>query len=237
MGSRNPASVWDNPTPINTTPSDRDFHTPAPLRVSPSEVTGLRHMAEVSRMFVRGFSVMQIAEHTGLDHHEVQGHLLRAREVWRERAGQNVDAWIAEQLAKLDAVENEAWCGWERSQKPEVVTTEETAAGDPPKRHQGRKTTIRHGAAGYLDLILRCIEARNKLLKLTEPDVINVSQDTIVEVVVDSREQVSQIMRFGQFAKLPKVNQVIDQATAEASSLADSDDSSDDDAPDNLDSI
>jgi len=226
--SRIPTDIWDHPTPIETSPSERDLFTPAPLRVSPADVTSLRHMAEVSRMFVRGFSVMQIADHTGIAHQEVQAYILRAREVWRERASQNIDAWMAEQLAKLDAVENEAWCGWERSQKPEVTTTSESTNDTPPKRHEGRKTTIRHGAAGYLDLILRCIEARSKLLKLTEPDVINVSQDTIVEVVVDSREQVQQIMQFGQFAKLPKVAKHLESPPAvidaDATPLVDQDD-------------
>jgi hypothetical protein len=163
----------------------------------------LARLPEVTRLYLHGWTVQQLATRFHCTEATIYNDLNTARELWRQRAVQDTSAWVAEQLARLDECERAAWEGWQRSlEKEETNLTENSSnpSGDSTRTRRTVKETT--GRPEYLKTILGCIAERSRLLKLTEPETIRVMQDTVVEVVVASREEVGAMLSYGDFQQL-----------------------------------
>ena len=128
------------------------------------------HLAIVQDMYLRGRLQSEIARETGRSPGQISKDLKQLRVRWAELAGRHV----SEELARVDAVEAEAWAAWERSKGPAQVRTSEKSArgqGEGATR-QARETTREAESAGdprYLDMVMKCVGERSKLLGHYKP--------------------------------------------------------------------
>lgn len=163
----------------------------------------LARLPEVTRLYLHGWTVQQLASRFKCTLATIYNDLNTARELWRQRAVQETAAWVAEQLARLDQCERAAWEGWSRSlEKEEIQQTENASTPSGESTRLRRTVKESTGRPEYLKTVLGCIAERSRLLKLTEPETIRVMQDTVVEVVVASREQVGSMLAYDDFQRL-----------------------------------
>ena len=82
---------------------------------------------------------------------------------------QSVNAWMEEQLAKIDRIECEAWDAWERSKLESVKTRQSKVEGDRKSTAATVDKEAQNGDPRYLSAVMSCIERRSKLLGLDAP--------------------------------------------------------------------
>jgi len=138
--------------------------------------------ARVAELYLSGKTQQQIAADVGVSQMTVSTDFAALRKAWLASSLRDFDAMKAEELARLALLEREAWEAWHRS-KDDAVTTHTVTALAPQeecvvKRHskEGKRPlipvavkeeTTASGQAGdprYLVSVLRCIEARLKML-------------------------------------------------------------------------
>ena len=134
----------------------------------------------ISDLYMRGWPQGRIAEYLSnrssdlapsIQYSEdmIKRDLKAVRDGWLESSLRNFDEMRAEQLAKLDAQEAEAWREWKRScedYKKKAVGT--SAQGKIDKTETGTQT----GDPRYLTAILSIVERRCRLLGLDLPQKV-----------------------------------------------------------------
>jgi len=164
------------------------------------EVRGELRRHEVGRLYVRGFTQAEIASQMGVTqpviHHELKALGLE----WVKSAAMDFQARQAEELARLDMVEAEAWKEWERSKARSACTTTNEfrskgkkdrgedggrkgkpnpKAEDPDElvlRNVATATTVKDqlGDPRYLAQVTECVRLRMKLLGFLDEKVVQV---------------------------------------------------------------
>lgn len=138
--------------------------------VDRSESQKAKHLAEIATRYLRGETQAAIASTLGINQSTVSRDLASLRQIWRDSAVRDFDELVAEQLAKIDALEAEYWQAWQRS-----VTVKETIRNESGENSKGpwnKSVTAREvllGDPSYLAGVERCIAARCKLLGLDKP--------------------------------------------------------------------
>lgn len=95
------------------------------------------------------------------------------RDGWLESSVRDFDAVKAEQLAKLDQLEIEAWEQWRRSCGDyNRRVTEEKNATMTPGTNTRKETGEQYGDPRYMNVILSIIERRCKMLGLDAPQKV-----------------------------------------------------------------
>jgi len=126
---------------------------------------------KVANLYLRGAWQPEIAGMVGVSQATVSRDLAVVRKQWLKDAKADYDAKVAEQLAKIDAVELEAWAEWQKSKRRErtkrAVKTRKT--GKPEIEETTTVETLLPEAR-YLEIIHKCIERRCKLLGLDAPE-------------------------------------------------------------------
>lgn len=134
---------------------------------------------EIARLYMEARSQAAIAEQMGLSINTVAKYLREIREEWKQEYKELWETKKAEQLAKIDRVEEEAWDAWFRS-CGEQITTKRTVREyrenvDSPRGghvmvpiEQNREQVVRqqNGDPRFLERIQWCIEMRVKILGL-----------------------------------------------------------------------
>ena len=148
----------------------------------------LARREEVAARYLRGEHQYTIARAVGVSQVQVSHDLKAMRDLWLASSLRDFDTLKSEQLAKIDAVELEAWAAWLRSQQPrEVSLTEQTEGGEvvgadgtsQPKRPTRKASMRREGQSGdprFLAVIQKCIDQRCVILGLEAPLRINIEQ-------------------------------------------------------------
>lgn len=123
--------------------------------------------------------MMTIATAIGVSVSTVHRDLTICRQNWRLAMVQAFDEIVAEQLAKIDAIEEEAWAAWRRSQNDRAETTvsleyEGGATPDSPDAQASgskavTKTRENVGEERFLARIAWCVEQRVKLAAVLNP--------------------------------------------------------------------
>jgi hypothetical protein len=85
---------------------------------------------------------------------------------WKASAIRDFDEAKGKELARLDALEAEAWQAWERSKQPHESTRTRRSTGRTPSDLAELKKEQRDGNPAYLMAILSCVDRRCKLLGL-----------------------------------------------------------------------
>jgi len=160
-----------------------------------------RDLVEIQRLYVAGATERQIAAQIAKErpytlsqaaiHHDIGTILDR----WRKTACEGIEAHKARELARLAEAERNAWHQFQRSQRDRVRRVKETTSGVDGTNT--KKSTMREEQCGdprYLDIVLRCIEKRCKILGVDAP--------TKIAPTDPSGENPYNAMRDGQLVEL-----------------------------------
>lgn len=132
-----------------------------------------RDLVDIASRYLAGHSQQEIADWLTANRpyriwrQGVTKDLEEIRVIWRNRAAQLIGERKAEELAKLDRLEREAWEGWERSRSDAVRKhAKRTGKGADATEEVGTSTEHRDGNPKFLELVLRCVEKRLEVLGL-----------------------------------------------------------------------
>lgn len=162
-----------------------------------NEMRRLKQRAAANRLRVCGLKQDDIAARLGVPQQTVSRWLAEERETELAKINIAKHIWKAEQAAKLEHVQNEAWRGWYRSLKDaiEVKESSDDRSGDS-------KTTSTKGQAGspsHLAQVIRASERLSALLGLDEPPqakdpAVNASDAVpVAEVIITDQEQAERL--------------------------------------------
>jgi len=171
--------------------------------------------------YLKGKPVSEIAKKFGLNPWSVYDDLKIMRRIWHKRNNVAADKLIAEEVARLSRVETEAWEQWERSKKAakeKTVTRKLDMSAEEPDPMAGadgfvteekQTTKGRLGDPRYLDIAMRAVDKRCRLLQIGEyapKDQPGVLVGQLVEVVVSTPEQVKAMMNYQEYQELTLPN-------------------------------
>jgi hypothetical protein len=127
---------------------------------TPADELMRQRRASVTRLYVRGHSLPEIAANLGLSDSAVAHELAEIRKEWVASSLRDRTEAKARELAKLDHVESEAWLAWERSQKKFTRVKKSTK----PDSHGETITETRSGEPKHMAAAQRAIEMRMVIL-------------------------------------------------------------------------
>jgi hypothetical protein len=136
----------------------------------------------VASQYIKGDSQWTIAQATGVTQQQICADLKVIREKWLHSMLRDFDALKSEELAKIDAIETEAWKAWQASLEPYIVRVREKVMGP-----QGtvakvvRRRERRIGDPRYLERIQKCVDQRCAILGLLAPVDVNQTLTVVVE--------------------------------------------------------
>jgi hypothetical protein len=143
----------------------------APLRPRRTLAQRLRDRLEAARLSLQGHSVPEIAARLGVSPRQVGYDLALARKAWRRDLALAREEQVAQELAKLNALEQEAWRAYT------ALVAQEKAPARPPERFRVVSLAERDALLKprpeswrFLHLVLQCSDRRAKLLGLDAPD-------------------------------------------------------------------
>ncbi|HYH64872.1 MAG TPA: hypothetical protein VD866_09285, partial [Urbifossiella sp.] len=151
-----------------------------PRRAATAETAAVARRAKVAALYLRGKSQVEIAKAVRASQPTVSRDLAALRAEWRSAAARDLGERVAEELARVDRLEAEAWEAWDRSRKAAEVTTTEKAGtrggkGATPAVRSKASTRIIHrdGEPRFLHVVEWCISRRCELLGLDAPAKLN----------------------------------------------------------------
>lgn len=131
--------------------------------------------ARSSELLVRGYSVPEICKELEITKTTAYKLIKRITDEWRRSAMASINEVKAKELAKLDHIEAAAWEGWEKSKesrRKQTVDSDILKLKDSPALRTPRKSKSveedRDGDPRYLDMILKCIDRRIRILGIDE---------------------------------------------------------------------
>lgn len=161
----------------------------------------------VARAYLRGESVEEIAKRERIDRSTVYRDVKRAREAWRENAGNEYELNLGEKVAQLRHVQWEAWKAWEKSKRMGLrfSHTDGTAAGENGGEYSSSTTQKErsNGNPAFLTQVRNALKIEAQLLGLLDKDREGPAEDMPkpVEIVISTREEAEQIISFEEFRK------------------------------------
>jgi hypothetical protein len=126
----------------------------------------LQRRKQVAEMYLRGQTQWEIARQVGVNQAQVSRDLKVLRREWLGSALQDYDARKAQELAKIDQVEQEAWAAWKRSQEPVEIIK---ASTDGNGKRVEKTTKGQCGDPRFLQVIADCIRRRGDIVGLKAP--------------------------------------------------------------------
>lgn len=127
---------------------------------------------QVADAYLRGRTQAEIAVELGVNQATVSRDLQALREEWKRSALIDIDEAKARELAKIDAMEIEAWQAWERSQLDAEVELTKMQGTDPEKPGKLEKQRRIEGQVGdprFLQIVQWCINKRCEILGINAP--------------------------------------------------------------------
>jgi hypothetical protein len=158
----------------------------------------------VARLYVAGKSQRAIALIVGVSQPTISNDLEEVRKQWLSDAKMNFAERQAKELAKIDAVEAEAWEAWDRSKAEETGEPIPAFEGEPGEEPQagGKKIRARFqdfpGRERFLALVLRCVETRCKMLGLNAPDALNLTGEVRKILALDPRNMTDEELELAE---------------------------------------
>jgi hypothetical protein len=167
-------------------------------------------LERVVSSYCKGVTCIQIAKSEGVPLTTVYNDLRVARKIFYKRNNEAAERLIFEQAKKIDEIERAAWEGWERSVKDATERTKETNADGETKLT--KKVKGQAGDPQFLAIAMKAVDQRCKLFKIGQysKEDSGTVVARLIEIVVDSPDQINQIMEFGDYQKLTDDSQVIE---------------------------
>jgi len=128
----------------------------------------------IAGLYLRGYTQAQIAETINADpkrdytltQQTISNDLKRIREAWLTSALMDFNEAKAQELARIDQVEREAWAAWERSQ--EDAESKKMVEAGSNTRYEAQ-TKGQTGDPRFLELVMKCVDRRCKILGVDAP--------------------------------------------------------------------
>lgn len=122
---------------------------------------------KVSIMYLQGKSQWAISLVLDVTRQTITNDIQAMRVMWRDSALMNLDERQHQELAKIDRIEAVAWEEYERSKGVIKTRTKSRTRGtDTNETKKTLKTEERLGDPKYLDIAMKCIADRCKLLMI-----------------------------------------------------------------------
>lgn len=136
---------------------------------------------EVAARYLHGISQREIGTALGISQTLVSRTLHELRADWVEAARMDFGTRQAEELAKIDRVEAEAWAAWSCSQQSKETTLTEMIDEAQPSKKASVRRQQQYGDPRFLACIQGCIEQRCKILGLFAPTRVRVNWDELTD--------------------------------------------------------
>jgi hypothetical protein len=148
----------------------------------------------VSDLYRQGKAFYQIAKLLNVCVDTITEDMKAIRAEWRAQRLANMDEAVAEQLAKLDLTEREAWEAYRRSCKnAEIRKTTKDALG---RTHESKELRGQAGDPRFLSIVQNAVKQRRELLGLDAPVKTEANVRTTVETQPPlSRDEVAERLR------------------------------------------
>lgn len=146
----------------------------------------IRRRAKVAEMYRKGVLQIDIAKALGVTNGTISTDLKAIHQDWRESSLRNFDEARAEQLAKIDQVEREAWLGWERSVGKDVRRKLSQTPRGPVREKLIRNMA---GDSKFLAVVLDCVKKRCDILGLHAPLKTEVQHSFDDEASLEEQEK------------------------------------------------
>ena len=157
-------------------------------------------LPRVTALYTRGRSVREIAALEGVNPRVIYKDIDVFKKRWIKKIRQNAEAWLAQEIALLMETEKAAWDAFERSRKDQRQKSV-TVIGKRTATTRSRRSMT--GEMRCLEIVLKCHDRRVKLLGLLGQDDANEEfgelRARVVEIVVDTPEQVAKILTYQQY--------------------------------------
>lgn len=152
---------------------------------------------QVGDLWLKGHSQRKIAQTCQLPVKRVAALINKARADWLERRNIGLSDAIAEQLKRIDLTEAMAHDDYEKSKEDIVENTVERSSSGIKNT---RKVKGRTADARFLDVIIKCVDMRCKLLGIYKPPEERSEMEVWgVVVAVDTPEEANAIMEYSEF--------------------------------------
>jgi hypothetical protein len=153
-----------------------------------------RDRKRIAELYLKGWIQADIADDIGVDQSTVSRDLSVLIDEWREEAVKDITETKAQELAKINVLENTYWQAWKDSQEDAVTkSTEKYMSGTEESTAQKRiksldKTVEQVGDPSFLRGVQWCIEKRCAILGLDAPKRVDQQTDGKMEIVVTYAE-------------------------------------------------
>jgi Helix-turn-helix domain len=138
---------------------------------SPDQIR--KDRAEIAALYLQGHTQRDIGVKLGLSRQQVGYDLDAVRREWLQSSLMDFNARKAEELARINRLEQHYWAAWEASKKErQTSTTEQTTGADGERLKAGIRKEEQTGEARYLAGVQWCISKRCEILGLDAPKKI-----------------------------------------------------------------
>lgn len=145
-----------------------------PAHVTNDDVAKEQRRARVAELYVRGYRQSEIARELGVSQPTIHRDIKAVRAEWLTSSVRDFNEAKEEELKKLDALEQEAWDAWRRSQTERTRTVTEKTEGDSSGRIKAQQTKeTGYGDPRFLTVVQSCIDKRCKILGVEAPTRID----------------------------------------------------------------
>ena len=173
-----------------------------------------RDRRRIAELYLRGWLQVDIADELGLHQTTISNDLKAIQAEWLESTIVDFDKARARELAKIDDLEREYWCGWQESTKDREIDIEESQAGG---KHGSLDKTVHkvEGQVGdprFLQGVQSCIDRRCKLLGLDAPTKVAPTDPTGSKEYtgLPDDERISRVVELLDRARTRRAEQPID---------------------------
>lgn len=128
-----------------------------------------RDRKKIAGLYLKGWLQVDIAQEVGIDQSTVSRDLKAIRDEWLKSTLVDFNEAEGRELAKIDAVEVEAWAAFERSKEDREISVQESVDGDSNRQKAQIRTEGRDGDPKWLEIVLKCSEQRRKILGIDAP--------------------------------------------------------------------
>lgn len=133
-------------------------------RNSPDNAAIIYRREAVAQRYLRRQTMQEIATALEIGVGTVHRDITAVLDQWRAAAASSLDQWRAEELARCNAVEAEAWRAWERSCLDRTRNRTRKTESETVSVQAEVATEKRDGNPKFMEMILKCIDMRCKLL-------------------------------------------------------------------------
>lgn len=146
-----------------------------------------RRRAVVSDLYCAGKTMKEIAKEIGdVGVTTIWRDLAAIKKQWVESSLRDFDSRRMAELGKLDAIEEQAIAGWERSQRSEkTVTVKNNADGT----EHTTKVVGQAGDSAFLGRVIDCIDKRCKILGLNAPEKVAETDADGNDLTIEQRRE------------------------------------------------